>query len=132
MGHFQSFEELEIYKLAHELCKETWNIISDTPLSKDFRLRDQMNGSSGSIMDNIAEGFGRGGNKEFILFLSYSRGSCCEFKSQLQRAFDRRHIDEIKYNALSKSASEIIEQCSRFINFLKSSNRKGSKFDNKK
>ncbi|SCY56204.1 four helix bundle protein [Flavobacterium caeni] len=129
---YQSFEELEIYKLAHRLCEETWEIMTLSPLSKDFRLKDQMNGSSGSIMDNIAEGFGRGGNKEFIAFLSYSRGSCCEYRSQLRRAFDRRHIDETKFASLNQSAQNINEQISRFINYLKSSKRLGPKFDNKK
>lgn len=94
MPHYKSFEELEIYKLARQQCNEIWELIINTSLGKDYKLREQINGSSGSVMDNIAEGFGRGGNREFINFLSYARGSCSETKAQLQRALDRGHITE--------------------------------------
>ncbi len=84
MAHYKSFEELEIYKLARVQCNEIWKLIISTSLGKDYKLREQINGSSGSVMDNIAEGFGRGGNREFINFLSYAKGSCSETKAQLQ------------------------------------------------
>jgi len=80
MANYSSFEEMVIYQLAREQCNQIWNLIMTTSLGQDYKLREQINGSSGSVMDNIAEGFGRGGNKEFITFLSYSRGSCCELK----------------------------------------------------
>ncbi len=60
MTHYKSFEELEIYKLARVQCDEIWGLIISTALGKDYKLREQINGSSGSVMDNIAEGFGRG------------------------------------------------------------------------
>lgn len=63
------FEDLEIWRLARELYKFIFNVTSAEPFCKDFNLRDQIRGSSGSISDNIAEGFERGGNKEFIQFL---------------------------------------------------------------
>ena len=81
MAHYNSFEDIEVYKKAVIFCDEIWDIMSNTSMNKDFKLREQINGSSGSIMDNIAEGFGRGGYKEFIMFLSYSRGSASESKS---------------------------------------------------
>lgn len=68
MSHYKSFEEMEIYILARKLSNEVWDLIITTPLGSDYKLRDQINASSGSIMDNIAEGFGRGGNREFINF----------------------------------------------------------------
>ena len=70
MAHYTSYQDLDIYKLARDVTKDVWNLIVTTPLGVDYKLKDQINGSSGSIMDNIAEGFGRGGNKEFINFLS--------------------------------------------------------------
>lgn len=90
MAHYQSFEDLEVYKKAVILCDEIWRIICETSLNKDYKLREQINGSSGSVMDNIAEGFGRGGNKEFIMFLGFSRGSCSESKAQLTRCFQKK------------------------------------------
>ncbi|MDP2686818.1 MAG: four helix bundle protein [Aequorivita sp.] len=129
MAHYGSYQELDIYKLAREICNDVWHLITTTSLGNDFRLRDQINGASGSIMDNIAEGFGRGGNKEFINFLSYSRGSCCETESQLQRTLDRKHITQEEYDSLLKKTQSEIDQISKFINYLKNSDRKGSKFD---
>ncbi|WP_418603720.1 four helix bundle protein [Hwangdonia sp.] len=129
MAHHRSFESLEVYKEAIVFCDEIWNIIINTSLKNDYKLREQINGSSGSIMDNIAEGFGRGGNKEFIMFLGFSRGSASECKSQLLRCFRRNHIDEAIYKELDALAGSLINQLSKFINYLKNSNRKGSKFD---
>lgn len=129
MAHYNSYQELEIYKLAREICKDVWDLIISTPLGSDFKLRDQINGSSGSIMDNISEGFGRGGNREFISFLSYSRGSCCETQSQLIRALDRKHISQEAFDLLFEKAQNEIDQISKFMNYLKTSNRKGPKFD---
>lgn len=129
MAHYNSFEEMNIYQLAREQCNEVWRLIQNTTLGQDYKLREQINGSSGSVMDNIAEGFGRGGNKEFINFLDYLRGSCCETKAQLQRAFDRNHISKENYFELVAKADLIIDQLSKFINFLKNSDKKGSKYD---
>lgn len=129
MANYSSFEEMVIYQLAREQCNQIWNLIVTTSLGQDFKLREQINGSSGSVMDNIAEGFGRGGNKEFITFLGYSRGSCCETKAQLQRCFDRKHIKEEVFLELNLKAQNIIDQISKFMNYLKASERKGSKYD---
>lgn len=129
MAHYNSYQEMEIYKLAREIWKDIWDLIISTPLGSDYKLRDQINGSSGSIMDNISEGFGRGGNREFINFLSYSRGSCCETQSQLLRALDRKHISQESFDLLSEKTQSEIDQISKFMNYLKSSDRKGSKFD---
>ena len=129
MAHHSSFESLDIYKEAALFCDNIWEIICNTSLNKDYKLREQINGSSGSVMDNIAEGFGRGGNKEFIMFLGFSRGSCSETKAQLLRCYRRKHINEETYVKLNSDAEELINQLSKFINYLKNSNHKGPKFD---
>lgn len=129
MANIQKFEDLEIYKLARRQCKNVWDLIVSTPLERDYKLRDPINESSGSVMDNIAEGFGRGGNKEFIQFSGFSRGSNNETRAQSQRAFDRKHISEEKYRLLYQESENLNEQISKIINYLKASKKKGSKFD---
>ena len=85
MASFKCFEEIIAWQKARIFCRRVRTLVQVDPFSKDFRLKDQINGSSGSIMDNMAEGFGRGGSKEFITFLSYARGSSDEARSQLYR-----------------------------------------------
>jgi four helix bundle protein len=64
---FSRFEDLVIWQMARELCKYVFDITSNDIFKNDFKLKNQIRGSSGSVMDNIAEGFDRGGKKEFIL-----------------------------------------------------------------
>ncbi len=88
MATIKRFEDLEIWQDARELCKFINRLIERDKFKYNFSLKDQISRSSGSIMDNIAEGFERGGNKEFVNFLTYSKGSTGEVRSQSYRAFD--------------------------------------------
>ena len=90
MASIKNFEDLDIWQLARIICDEIYQISVSTPLHKDYKLNNQIKGSSGSVMDNIAEGFERDGNREFIQFLSISKGSCGETRSQLYRILDRK------------------------------------------
>ncbi len=129
MGKVESFEDLEIWKLAREICQDIWLLIETTRLGKDFDLRNQMNGSSGSIMDNIAEGFERNGNREFSQFLSVSKASCGELHSQLYRCLDRNHIDKDAFDKIAVKTKMEGRKIGAFMNYLKNSERRGSKFD---
>ena len=80
MATIQRFEDLIVWQKARILCNEVFNLIIKDKFAKDFALRDQINRSSGSVMDNIAEGFERSGTNEFINFLTYSKGSAGEIK----------------------------------------------------
>lgn len=128
MATYRTFEELDIWQKARAFANEVHTHINQGLLSRDFGLRDQLNRSSGSIMDNIAEGFERGGTKEFIQFLSFSKGSAGEARSQIYRAFDRRYLDESSFSSLLNDALEISKGLSGFMTYLSKSSIKGSKF----
>jgi four helix bundle protein len=129
MATITTFEELDIWQLGREICQDVWDKFENSALGKDFELRNQMNRSSGSIMDNIAEGFERNGRKEFIQFLSYSKGSCGELRSQLYRAFDRKHITEEEFEFLKEKTITESKKIGSFMSYLLKSENNGSKFN---
>jgi four helix bundle protein len=124
----ERFEDLEIWQEARSLCKLILEITEKDPFCKDFKLRDQIRSSSGSIMDNIAEGFERDGNKEFIQFLSVAKGSCGECRSQSYRAFDYNYIKEEILQELTTHTTKLSRKIASFMSYLKESNFKGPKF----
>ena len=129
MSTFKRFEEIEAWKISRELERKIWRISTKGSFSKDFGLKDQINRATGSIMDNIAEGFGRGGNREFVNFLSYSRASNDEVRSQLYRAYDRAHIDEKLFNELVELSNSVGVKINNLIVYLRDSNYRGQKFN---
>jgi four helix bundle protein len=129
MAHYKSFEDLEIWQRARVICNDVYDMYLSSDLQKDYGLWNQMNRSTGSIMDNIAEGFDRDGNKEFIQFLSIAKASCGESKSQLYRCLDRKYIEKEKFEDISKKMDDCKAQTASFMKYLKSSDRKGNKYD---
>ena len=123
----KQFEDLEVWQLARVLCKDIYKMTHDDLFSKDFRFRDQIRASSGSIMDNIAEGFERNGNKEFVQFLYIAKGSCGEVRSQLYRALDNKYISQEEQNTLNGKTLQISKSIAGFINYIKNSEYTGSK-----
>ncbi len=132
MATIRRFEDLEIWKLARELAKEIYEtyIKSDLFL-KGYALKDQINRASGSVMDNIAEGFERNGRNEFVAFLSIAKGSCGEIKSQLYRALDRKYILQQHFDCLCTKADVLAKKIGAFITYLSASPYKGTKFKSK-
>ena len=128
MATIKHFEDILSWQKARELCKFTGTLIDKGKFKNSFKLIDQIESSSGSIMDNIAEGFERGGNKEFIQFLYISKGSCGEFRSQLYRALDRSYINQDEFQHLYNLAKEIIVLLQKLIDYLHNTGLKGPKF----
>lgn len=128
MATIKSFEEMEVWQKARLLANEIYKLTLIGSFAKDYKLRDQINGSSGSIMDNIAEGFERNGNREFIQFLSIAKGSAGETRSQLYRAMDRNHISREVFGGMKDKTVEITKQLTGLMKYLNTSDVKGSKF----
>lgn len=126
-----TFTDLEVWQLALEIQNRIFELTKTEPLSKDFSLKDQMNRSSGAIMDNIAEGFGRGGRLEFVQFLTIARGSASELQSQLIRCVKRNYISQDKFNELNQLVEKAGKKIGAFIKYLNQSSIKGPKFQNR-
>jgi four helix bundle protein len=124
----EKFEDLEIWKEARELCKYIFSITSSGPFNKDYKFRDQIRASSGSVMDNISEGFERGGNKEFGQSLFIAKGSCAEIRSQSYRAFDFKYITKEILEELLERTDKISRKTTNLIQHLKQSTLKGPKY----
>jgi four helix bundle protein len=107
----------EIYELSKSDC---WR--------EDYEFRSQIRNSSGSVPDNIAEGFEREGNNEFVNFLSIAKGSCGECRSQIYRAFDRQYIDGERLEYFRAKTSVLCSKIHNTISSVNASGLKGNKF----
>lgn len=127
MATIKRFEDIEAWKVSRELCNRLGAIIDGGAFKKSYRLVAQIEGSSGSIMDNIAEGFERGTRAEFIQFLGYSKGSCEEFRSQLYRTLDRSYITQQQFDEFYVMAVRISAMLQKLIEYLQKTNVKGTR-----
>ena len=128
MATIKSFEDKLAWQKSRVLNQKIGDYIDNGRFKKNFRLIDQIEGSAGSIMDNIAEGFERSGNREFLQFLYISKGSCGEFRSQMYRALDRSYIQLTEFNELFELSKQIIVMLQSFITYLEKSELKGTKY----
>ena len=123
------FEELLIYQQSRALAKQVYDITRQGEFKYDTRFVQQMRASSGSISDNIAEGFERQGNREFLQFLYIAKGSCGEFRSQINRAYDALFISKETYEQMYADCRKLGAGILNFIKSVKSFESKGSKFE---
>jgi four helix bundle protein len=114
--------------MAREQANELWKIYGDGTFSKDYELINQISRSYGSVMDNIAEGFERSGNKEFNNFLIIAKASNGEVRSQLYRAFDRNHFTKELFETLIIKTENISKKITSFIKYIKDSELKGFRY----
>ncbi len=124
----QKFEDFICWQKARELCTYIFQLSRKEKFKRDFKLADQINSAAGSSMDNIAEGFGRRGNKEFSFFLHISLGSVYEVKSQLYRAYDKNYFDNDDFQSGLGLANETAALVFSLIRSIKQSDFKGYKY----
>ena len=128
MSTIKTFEELDAWKVSRELCNKVGLLIDSGCFKNNFRLIGQVEGSSGSIMDNIAEGFERDGRLELRQFLSIAKGSAGEARSQLYRALDRGHLAQEEFESLNREVVDIIKMLHGFMEYLNSQDMRGRKY----
>ncbi len=118
MVTIKRFEDLEVWQLARLLNVNLISLLEALIEAKNYDLKSQLDRSSGSVMDNISEGFERDGNREFIQFLAISKGSLGEVRSQLYRVLDRKFIDKEKHDLLQDDCLVLASKLGKFINYL--------------
>src|SRR5437899_12079630 len=104
MTKTEKFEDIIAWRKARDLTKQIYASTTIGSIAKDFGLRDQIQRASVSTMANIAEGFERGGDKEFLQFLSQSKGSCGEVRSDLHVDLDQKYISPVRFRDLYDEA----------------------------
>jgi len=127
MGTIRRFEDLEIWQIARKLSLKVFHLTETGPASKDYKFKDQIHASAGSVMDNIAEGFERSSQFEFVNFLSISKGSSGETRSQLYRGIDQQYFPD-ETIVLIKEYEDLAAGISGFMKYLNQSEVRGQKF----
>lgn len=128
MSKIERFEDIVAWQKAREMTKRIYDCSKVGPFGKDFGLRDQIRRATVSAMANIAEGFERGGDKEFIQFLGHSKGSAGEVKSHLYVAFDQLYVTECQFKELYNQADQVCRLVAGFMGYLQQSKVGGHKF----
>ena len=128
MNKIERFEDIIAWQKARVLTKEIYASTRIGQFAKDYGLKDQIQRASVSTMSNIAEGFERGGDREFIQFLSNSKGSCGEVKSQLYVALDQSYISNAGFGELYAKADEVSRLVGGFMTYLQQSQIGGHKY----
>ena len=128
MATFKKFEEIKAWQEGRKLAKLVYDLTRSGPLSKDFGMRDQLQRAAVSVSSNIAEGFERNGNKEFVKFLWVAKGSAGEVSSQLYTVLDVGYISELEFKEVYECARHCSYLTYRLIQSLKSSSIAGERY----
>jgi four helix bundle protein len=121
----KNFEDLNVWKQARQLTQEVYRLTKTEKFLKDFGLRDQIRRAAISVMSNIAEGFERGGNQEFVYV---AKASCGEVRSQLYVALDQGYVTADNSEKLLQLFRRLSGMISNLITYLRESDMKGEKF----
>ena len=128
MNKIERFEDIVAWQKARLLTKDIYACTKVGEFARDFGLKDQIQRASVSAMSNIAEGFERGGDNEFLQFLSTSKGSCGEVKSHLYVALDQEYVTQLSFDRLYAQTDEVSRLVGGFMAYLRNSTYRGSKY----
>lgn len=128
MATIKQVEEIQAWQKARVLCKRVYSITNEGRFAKAFGLRDQIRRAAISVMSNIAEGFERGGAREFVQFLAISKGSAGEIRAQLYVALDQNYVDQKRFDELIKDVDEISRMISGLMGYLRRSGIRGTRY----
>lgn len=128
MSKIEKIEDIIVWQKAKSLTINIYKASNHGSFAKDFGLRDQIRRAAVSIPSNIAEGFGRGGNREFLQFLSISKGSLFELKTQLIIANEIGYLNDEIFSKISNEIDEVGKMLTSFMNYLSNSDIKGIKY----
>jgi len=117
----EKFEDIDSWKEARSLVKDVYRLFADV---KDYGFKDQIQRAAISVMSNIAEGYDRGSNKEFIQFLVIARGSVSEVKSLSYAALDIGYINENAFVVITEHCLKLTNLINGFIRYLRNTDRK--------
>lgn len=126
--YFNRFEEIKAWQLSRVFSKEIYLKFTEKPNSYFGAINNQIIRASGSIMDNVAEGFERGGNKEFLQYLWIAKASAGECRSQIYRAYDLKVLNQVEFDYFKSKTEEISRVLYGLIKSIKASEMKGQKF----
>jgi len=122
------FEDLVVYQKARALANEVYALTRRAAFAKDPSLVDQVRRASVSVLSNIAEGFERGSNTEFVQFLYIAKGSCGEVRAQLTLALDQGYLGTAEHAKTSDHCRLVSGMLSGLIDYLKGARYRGDKF----
>ena len=127
-GHrgVRSFEDLHVFARARELTKSVYDLTRENGFSRDYPLRDQIPRAAVSVMSNIAEGFERSSNAEFVQFLYIAKGSCAEVRAQLIVALDQEYADSETCRNMADICRRTGAMLSNLISYLKDASARGA------
>ncbi len=128
MARIERFEDIEAWKKARELTRAVYQLTNTERFARDFKLKDQIRAAAVSVMSNIAEGFERDGNREFLQFLATAKGSVGEVRSQLYVALDAGYVSQDDLTTLTNLAIEVPRLIRGFMRYLAQSEIKGDKY----
>ncbi len=128
MARIEKFEDLVSWQKARVLAGSIYSATKSGEFARDFVLRDQIRRATVSIISNIAEGFERGGDKEFAQFLSHAKGSSAELRSQLYVALDQNYITKNQFEEMMALSREVSRLLSGLMTYLAHSTINGRKF----